>query len=59
MLEPEPVRFADNFHQDDVSTWVALGEITQPACCQQGFLPLPDGTMIACPRCNDERTIEV
>ena len=58
MLEPEPIPFAPTFHTDDVSTWVALGEITQPACCENGWLPLPDGTMIACWRCDNERTIE-
>ena len=57
--QPEPVNWATNFHADDVSTWVALGEVTQPACCENGWLPLPDGSYIKCWRCDAQQTIEV
>lgn len=59
MSEPEPVTWASNFRHDDVSTWVALGDITQPACCENGWLPLSDGTMIRCWRCDEREAVTV
>lgn len=52
MLEP-PIEWDESLRHEDLSTWYEVEGVTRPACCEQGWLPLPDGTMIACWRHDD------
>lgn len=52
MSEPE-ITWSDTFNHDDVSRWYEPKLVVEQ-CCQSGWLPLIDGTMIQCPYHADE-----
>lgn len=49
MLEPSPIEWSPDLCHEDLSTWFEVEGITRPACCEGGWLPLPDGTFTECP----------